>query len=199
MRAFFDDALPRTLTIPQELVGRALSLVELANKSRQHVTQHAALHTSVLLLLHALPMFPAGEDPELSVGYAILGIAMRAKFELTGDPHFLDAAVDAGRNAVAACPSGHPGRAFPLSELANSLRIRSERTGSLADLDEAVAAARDAAAATHPTIPNGRGYGDGHRRRARRSPTSGSCWTTSAASCFPGSSAPAAWATWTRH
>ena len=67
-----------------------------------------------------------------------LGLALRTRFERTGDRADLDAAIDAGQQAVAASPADHPDRAGYLSNLGNALRTRFERTGDQADLDAAI-------------------------------------------------------------
>ena len=83
-----------------------------------------------------------------------LGVALRTRFERTGDQADLDEAVTAGRHAVAATPPDHPDRAGRLSNLGVALRARFERTGGQADLDEAIAVGRDAVAATPPDHPD---------------------------------------------
>ena len=64
--------------------------------------------------------------------------------------------MQAGRDAAAATPTGHPDRPAVLSNLGAALRALWGRTGDLGALTEAVQAGRDAAAATptgHPDRP----------------------------------------------
>ena len=82
-----------------------------------------------------------------------LGGALQVLYGRTGDTAVLAEAVQAGRDAVAAAPAGHPNRAVVLSNLGNALRALYGRTGDTAVLAEAVQAGRDAVAATpagHP-------------------------------------------------
>ena len=69
-----------------------------------------------------------------------------------GTPADLDEAVDAGRQAVAATPAGHPNRPEYLSNLGVALSARFPHSRNKADLDEAVDAGREAVAAPadHP-------------------------------------------------
>ncbi|MFD4913057.1 CHAT domain-containing protein [Streptomyces virginiae] len=66
----------------------------------------------------------------------------------------LDAAIDAGREAVEATPTDHPDRAGLLSNLGYSLGARFARLGVVADLDAAIDAAREAADVTPTDHPN---------------------------------------------
>ena len=83
-----------------------------------------------------------------------LGLALRARFELTGALGDLEEAVRVGREAVAATPVGHADRAAMLSNLGNALQARFERTGAEADLDEAIRVGQEAVAATPAGHPN---------------------------------------------
>ena len=79
-------------------------------------------------------------------------VAVRASILLqgalsTGDREALDAAIDLLRQAVAASPADHPGRAAMLSNLGAALQTRFERAGDGADLDAAVDLLRQAVAA----------------------------------------------------
>ena len=60
----------------------------------------------------------------------------------------LTEAVQAGRDAAAATPTGHPDRPWRLSLLGGALRALSEQTGDLDDLTEAVQAQREALTVT---------------------------------------------------
>ena len=85
---------------------------------------------------------------------SVLGTSLRMRFERAGDPRDLDAAIDAGEQAVAAVPPGHPGRAGRLSDLQNSLRTRYQHHGNSADLDAAINAGEQAVAASPPGHPD---------------------------------------------
>ncbi|NED09375.1 tetratricopeptide repeat protein, partial [Streptomyces sp. SID6648] len=65
-----------------------------------------------------------------------LGMALRARYERTGDAGDLDEAVAVGREAAEATPDDHPARTLRLSNLAVILQARFGRTGSLTDLGE---------------------------------------------------------------
>ena len=62
---------------------------------------------------------PAGH-PNLAGRLSNLGNALVRRFERTGDTADLDAAIDAGRQAVAASPAGHPNLATMLANLGNA-------------------------------------------------------------------------------
>jgi tetratricopeptide (TPR) repeat protein len=79
-----------------------------------------------------------------AVALANLGNAMVAQFDFGGDVASLDAAVDTGRAAVAACPEGYERRPIVLDQLIVHLKARFDRLGDRADLDEAVQTAREA-------------------------------------------------------
>jgi MFS family permease len=85
---------------------------------------------------------------------ALLSDALRLRFERAGSAADLDAAVQAGRDAAAAAPPGHPDRAANLSNLALALQARSALTGSRPDLDAAVQAVRAAVDLTPQDGPN---------------------------------------------
>ncbi|MET7424246.1 CHAT domain-containing tetratricopeptide repeat protein [Dactylosporangium sp. NPDC005555] len=81
-----------------------------------------------------------------------LSQALGIRFEVTGDPADLDAAVDAGRDAVALLEEGHHDWSVFRNSLAGLLRTRAA-TGTPADLDEAVDLHREAVAAASPEHP----------------------------------------------
>ena len=80
--------------------------------------------------------------------------ALRLRSERTGSAADLDAAVEAGRAAVAAAPDSDPRRARMLGNLSIALRRRAEQTGSLPDLDAAVGAGWAAVASTPDNDPS---------------------------------------------
>lgn len=73
--------------------------------------------------------------------------ALVYRYRWTSATEDLDAAVEAGREAVDLSPERHSQRPGFQSNLAGALRLRFWRTGSLADLDEAVALYQTAAVA----------------------------------------------------
>ncbi|MGD0603235.1 MAG: hypothetical protein ABSA53_06505 [Streptosporangiaceae bacterium] len=77
----------------------------------------------------------ASDDPQdlASRAFTLLQETLR-----TGDRADLDAAITAGRQAVAASPADHPDRAAMLTNLGIALGTRFERAGDLADLDTAI-------------------------------------------------------------
>ncbi|WP_285605674.1 CHAT domain-containing protein, partial [Actinokineospora globicatena] len=91
--------------------------------------------------------------PNLPRHLSNLGIALRARYERTGNVADLDTAIDVARQAVHATPIDHPNLPRHLSNLGIALRARYERTGNVADLDTAIDVARQAVHATpvdHP-------------------------------------------------
>jgi hypothetical protein len=79
-----------------------------------------------------------------------LGSQLRTRFEWTGDPQDLDAAIEAGRTAVQAAPDGSAGRATLLCHLAVALCERFYLAGSQDDLDASIEAGRAAVAVALP-------------------------------------------------
>ncbi|WP_243407941.1 tetratricopeptide repeat protein, partial [Frankia canadensis] len=67
-----------------------------------------------------------------------LGIALRTRYERTGQVTDLDDAINTGQAAVDTTPTDHPDRAGYLSNLGIALRTRYERTGQVTDLDDAI-------------------------------------------------------------
>ena len=101
-------------------------------------------------ILDATPVDNPGRGRVLSN----LGAALRTRFARTGDPADLDAAVQAGYDAVAGSPPGSPDRARCLSNLGGALQTRFAWAGNPADLDAAVRAGNDAVQATLPDHPD---------------------------------------------
>jgi hypothetical protein len=78
-------------------------------------------------------------------------VALRLRFELSGDREDLDNGISASREAVAFLPRGHPYRAGMASNLGIALQARFNLSGGMEDLDEAIEAGREALSST----PNG--------------------------------------------
>jgi tetratricopeptide (TPR) repeat protein len=95
----------------------------------------------------------APDGTEEAARLADLAVSLGTRFEQTGDPADLDAAIDAGSQAVAATRPGDPELAFRLSDLAVALGTRFEHAGDAADLDAAIDAGSQAAAAALPGGP----------------------------------------------
>jgi hypothetical protein len=83
-----------------------------------------------------------------------LATAFVRRFERYGDRADIDAAIDAGQQALAAARPGDSRLPMYRSNLGTSLCRRFERYGDLADLDAAVEAARQAVGATPPGHPD---------------------------------------------
>jgi tetratricopeptide (TPR) repeat protein len=79
-----------------------------------------------------------------------LAVALRARHDATGRIEDLDAAVGAGRAAVATAAPDDRERGRYLSNLATALRTRHEVSGDASDLDDAIEAARAAVATAAP-------------------------------------------------
>ena len=88
------------------------------------------------------------DDPDHAGHLSYLCLVLLARFERVGDVADLNAAIVAGRTAVAATPADHPDRAGYLSNVGLALEARFRRTGEVTDLDEAVRMGRAAVAAT---------------------------------------------------
>ena len=76
-----------------------------------------------------------------------LGIALRARFEFTGQLTDLNDAIRAGQEA-AAISADHPDRGLFLFSLGVALQLRYQLTGQLTDLNDLIRVGREAAAAT---------------------------------------------------
>ena len=100
-----------------------------------------------------MDLTPPGH-PDRAMYLSNLGSALRTRFERAGDGADLDAAIDAGRQAVDLTPPGHPDRAAYLSNLGLALLTRFERAGDGADLDAAIDAGRQAVDPTPPGHPD---------------------------------------------
>ncbi|MET7331529.1 CHAT domain-containing protein [Nonomuraea sp. NPDC005650] len=102
--------------------------------------------TEMLQALHLGPGEAArglGTDPVVRLGR--LGDRRWKRYGVTGDPHDLETAVEARREAGGQAPRGHPDRPWLLAGLANALLKRAVMTGG--DPAEPIAAARAALAA----------------------------------------------------
>ncbi|HVB43176.1 MAG TPA: CHAT domain-containing protein [Streptosporangiaceae bacterium] len=97
----------------------------------------------------------AGDAAERALCLGRLGECLRERFERTGERRWLAEAVEAGREALAACPRQDPARAILLSYLSGSLRILFMETRDLSLVTQAIDYAREAIAITpadHPVI-----------------------------------------------
>jgi hypothetical protein len=80
----------------------------------------------------------SSDDAHAAMWLSNLGVALRVRFERTGQLTDLESAIEAGRAAVAALPDGHPDQAAALSDLGGTLLESYLSTGSVADLNTAV-------------------------------------------------------------
>jgi len=116
---------------------------------------HAAITAAVALWQRIVAVIPA-DHPNRARGLTNLGLALRARFQRTGDVADLDAAVQNLHQAVDRSLGGVE-RARRLANLAEALRLRFERIGARIDLDAAIEAGRAAVAAIsadHPDRPS---------------------------------------------
>jgi hypothetical protein len=94
------------------------------------------------------------DHPNCAAILSNLAVALRIRFERTGDLADLDQAIVDAQAAVDATPIDHPNRAMFLSNLGLVRLARFERTADLADLDRAIVDAQAALGATPPDHPN---------------------------------------------
>ncbi len=120
-------------------VYRAAILLQHALNSADLAVVSAATQMWQRILLYT----PA-DHPDRAGRLSNLGVALQTRFERTGDPADLDAAIATVKEAIQAAPAGHPDRAAMLSNLGVALRARFERTGDPADLDAAIATVKEA-------------------------------------------------------
>lgn len=95
----------------------------------------------------------SSDDPLRGRYLADLGVALRWRFERTGAPADISAAIEAGQSAVRATPRGNADRFDYLNSLLNALWIRYEASGILKHLDEGVAISQQAIAEAPPDHP----------------------------------------------
>ncbi|MFG2950445.1 CHAT domain-containing protein [Streptomyces adustus] len=125
---------------------RAARLFHLGNALNQRGLRTGTLadvEAAIDCLRQAVAAAPSGpperpDHPDRTVRLAELGVAMRARFELTGAMEDLDAAIDRAREAVLASPLDHPERTSILTALGGSLSKRCEQIGRAADADAAI-------------------------------------------------------------
>jgi transcriptional regulator with XRE-family HTH domain len=134
--------LPEPLlpALAERAVPAAVKLLEQALNS----IDTALLSESVSLWGRIVGASPSG-NAHAAMWLSNLEVALRVRFERTGDVADLESAIDAGREAVAALPAGHPDQAAAMSDLGGTLLTRYLSTGSIADLNPAVDAAKTAA------------------------------------------------------
>jgi tetratricopeptide (TPR) repeat protein len=119
--------------------------ITLSIRLRQRALRRRAVSDLDKAIAIAREAVAMADDPgDRAVALANLGTAMVDQFDFGGDIASLDAAVDTGRAAVAACPEGYEHRLIILDQLIVQLKARFDRLGDRADLDEAVQTAREA-------------------------------------------------------
>lgn len=101
----------------------------------------------------ALDTLPDQEGRDRSRYESNLGIALRKRYHLTGNPEALREALEACRAAVDGAEPGDRGAPDRLASLVNTLMQSYEATGDAATLDEALRISRQAADQTPPGHP----------------------------------------------
>jgi tetratricopeptide (TPR) repeat protein len=122
-------------------------LAEAAMPQALDLLQWQRSPTEVTMAVQAWERIVEGSPPDhplQAVMVSNLGLALRSRYQITGETADLDRAIGLDRLAVEAVSDGHPDRAGMLSNLGLSLRFRYERTGDHADADEAVDAGQRA-------------------------------------------------------
>jgi hypothetical protein len=125
------------------VAGRAADIAAQMLEMAQRSGDQGFLVQTVAIWRRILALTPA-DDPERAWRLSGLGTALLARFVHAGTAADLDAAVEAGQQAVEAAPPGHPNRVAILSNLSSALRARFERVGAVSDLDAAITGYREA-------------------------------------------------------
>ena len=132
------------------LIGHAAATAHLDDLIDDHEFLQVADPATARQVVESIP---AGH-PNRAVYLSKLGVALRTRFERTGDFRDLDGAVDIARQVVESTPAGHPDRAVYLSDLGVALRTRFQHRGRVEDLDGAVDASQEAIEITTAGHPN---------------------------------------------
>ncbi len=111
------------------------------------------MRSPLAMLRRRGPGSTAKYDPDHADRLSDICVHLRMRGELERSVDGLSVAVEAGREAVAACPPDHPHLAGYLSNLGLALRSRFELGGDVADADEAVVFSRRAVDATRQHDP----------------------------------------------
>jgi CHAT domain-containing protein/tetratricopeptide (TPR) repeat protein len=106
----------------------------------------------IRLLAGAIAARPPA-DPARAVTLARLSIALRERFERTGDLADLNQAVTVSEQAVRGLSGDDPGFPLQLCSLSNALKSRFEQTGNDGDLDRAVTLSEQAVQVSAPDDP----------------------------------------------
>ncbi|MEZ0116014.1 tetratricopeptide (TPR) repeat protein [Catenulispora sp. EB89] len=139
-----DDA-PATAARDYGPQGWAEQAVTLLTEGR-HFDDPSALDLAIRLLRKAVE--PDFGHPDWPLWLSDLCSALRMRFERTGDVADIDAAIVAGRQAVAATVIEHPDRAGLLTDLGRAQLARFDSLNTMSDLDDAVDASLAAAECT---------------------------------------------------
>ncbi|GFJ92810.1 hypothetical protein [Phytohabitans rumicis] len=149
------EGLLREALLRSQELGDELSRQERAELARillrqwDHTGRPEAVAEAVELLR---AVADAVEPGALLVGeLQLIGGAYSAKYELTGAPDDVAAAIAAYRDALALADEGDPERAHRLDTLAITIIMRYRRDGAESDLREAVALSQEAV----DTLPDG--------------------------------------------
>ncbi|WP_330334595.1 CHAT domain-containing protein [Streptomyces sp. NBC_00536] len=132
--------LPRPLlaVLAQRVLPQALGLLT----SRSEAATDAAGLTFAVGLWQRIADGLPDQDPDAAMGLIGLSLALNARFKLTRQVTDARRAVEAGRAAVRAAPSGHPHHVMGLLTVAEALLALSGHTEDPGQLDEAVDAGR---------------------------------------------------------
>jgi tetratricopeptide (TPR) repeat protein len=135
-------------------IRRFREAVSRARASARQVDHPLASERLVHLMRDALARTPA-DSPRRCDLLSELGVALTDRFQVTGQPGYLDEAVDVGRAAASAVRSGPVSDALRvkcLNNLSMHLLTRFQVTGSRPDLDEALSASQAAVDAAPPNF-----------------------------------------------
>jgi tetratricopeptide (TPR) repeat protein len=175
VEAFMPCFIAGTSGLPEPLLLRlADTAMPQASRLLRQALDSAApdlLSAAVDLWQRSVRVTPA-DHPYRATRLNDLGIALRIRFERSGDPTDLDQAIANAQEAVRTTPADHP-NPKRLNNLGIALRIRFERSGDPTDLDQAVANTQEAVRTTPADHPDRAGYlstlGDALRVRFGRS------------------------------
>ncbi|MQS08077.1 hypothetical protein FNX48_013085, partial [Streptomyces sp. IF17] len=143
--------------VRREVVTGAPAAALIAVGERAPGTDTTHVDEAIRLLEGPSGAPPAGE-PVTAAGaeaLALLGLALRVRWERTGDERAAERSVECARRALIAPAGEDPRRPERLQALATALRLRWERTGETSALDAAVEAGELAVAITPPGVPTG--------------------------------------------
>jgi tetratricopeptide (TPR) repeat protein len=140
------DAVRNVLANPDYFAARGKELLEDALNNDDRV----AFDSAVDFLEHALAV-GGPEHPDRGLHLSWLGVALQARFKLSGTMEDLHRAIDVCQQSVDA---GHPERSGHLSNLGLALQARFELSGTMEDLDRAIDVCEQSVDDTPPGHPD---------------------------------------------